>query len=210
MPDQLTKLLNEVKDFASDKTIRDLLYSGVDANFLDELVDIFKEGILTKQSKKDLIKEFEKYITGGEDKLGKLERYVRQVRSDAVTQYVANYTEVLTDDLGLEFYQYVGNLQDDSRCFCRVRVNEFFHYKEIEAWGRGETGEGVTENCGFPWAGMIDGTNASNIYTYRGGWNCEHQFVPVLTTSVERGALERNIENGNYEPSEEIKNYLGL
>lgn len=208
MPDQLTTLLKEVHDYASQKAIRDLLDSGVDVNFLDELVDIFKQGVLTGSGKADLIKEFEKYLIGDEKKLGKLERYVRQVRSDAVTQYVANYTEVMTEDLGLEFYQYIGNLQDDTRCFCRERANNFYHYKEIEAWGRmDDLGECATGNG---WAGMIEGTNASSIFTYRGGWNCEHQFVPVLTTSVERGALERNIENGNYDPPQEIRDYLGL
>lgn len=210
MADQLTTLLREVQDASAQKALRDLLESGVDVNFLDEMVDIFRDGILTKSGKADLIKQLEQYIVGGDGKLGRLERYVRQVRSDAVTQYVANYTEVMTDDLGLEFYQYVGNVQDDTRCFCEQRVNKFFHYKEIEAWGNGQVGEAVDENCGFPWKGMIDGTNASSIFTFRGGWNCEHQFIPVLTTSVPIDVIRRNIDNGNYVPSREVADYLGL
>lgn len=207
---EVEKLLREIKDYSAQKAIRDLLESGVDSSFLDELVDIFKNGILTRQGKGDLLEQLSKYIKGDGERLGSLQRYVRQVHSDAVTQYVANYSEVLTEDLGLEFYQYVGNVQDDTRCFCRERVNKYFHRKEIEAWGDGRVGVSVDKNCGYPWQGMIAGTNSSNIFTYRGGWNCEHQFVAVLTTSVPKETILRNINNKNYKPSESVKEFFSL
>lgn len=210
MPKEIDLLLAEIEEFSAQKTIRDLLESGVDANFLDELVDIFKNGILTKQGKSDLLKQIEGYIKGESGKLGALERYVKQVHSDAVTQYVANYSQALTEDLGLEFYQYIGNIQDDTRCFCEQRTNKFFHRKEIEAWGEGRVGLSVGVNCGYPWAGMIAGTNASNIFTYRGGWNCEHQFVAVLVTSVPKETIVRAIGLGFYKPTEKISDFFGI
>lgn len=203
---EIDDLLSEIQSFSSKKAIRDLLHSGVDVNFLDEMVDIFKNGILSKQNKTDLLKQFEQYIKGGDGKLGKLERYVKQVHSDAVTQYVANYSEALTEDLGLVFYQYIGNIQDDTRCFCEERVNNYYHRKEIESWGNGD---GVGE-CGYPWAGMISGTNASNIFTYRGGWNCEHQFVAVLTTSVPLVDILRAVDLGYYEPNRFEAEFFGI
>ena len=50
--------------------------------------------------------------------------------------------------------------------------------------------------------GRIAGTNSSNIFTRRGGWNCRHYFSPLATRQVPKSTLLRNLDNGNWNPSE--------
>lgn len=183
---------------------------GYESNFIAPMYEKFKNSIVNQGRFDDLFSELQQYVLGDEKTKGQLERYVKQINSDVLTQFTANYTKILTEDIGMEFYVYTGNLQGDSRCFCEQRANKYFHRMEIEAWGNGDVGEAVDENCGYPWQGMIKGTNGSNIFTYRGGWNCEHTFVPVLTLRTPREVVIRAIDKGYYIPSEIVKEKLGI
>lgn len=204
MPD-IEVLLNDVRNYASQKALEDLLEEGMDDNFIRPLVEKFRNGVLTKASISDLTDELKLYTIGSDTKAGVLERYVKQVHSDSITQYIANYTEILTEDAGLQFYVYLGNIQKDTRCFCNERAGQYFHRLEIEAWGRGENA-----GCGFPWAGMIAGTNSSNIFTYRGGWNCEHQLIPTLTTLAPKDVVLRAYGKGFFIPTKKEKDFFGI
>lgn len=206
----INELLQSVRDYSEQKAIYDLLEAGVDVNFVDEMLGKLNNGVLQRYSKADLISEVKKYLIGEKEKKGALERYSKQVASDVTTQYIANYTQVLSEDQGLEFYIYLGNKQKSTRCFCAERFNQYFHRKEIQLWGEGKTGEAVSGDCGYPWAGMIAGTNSSNIFVYRGGWACEHQIVPVIEEQVPKEVLLRALSNGYWKPSEGRKKQLGL
>jgi len=191
----IDKVLEDTKEYAKQKAIRDLLEEGVDENFVLPLLDKLRSAVLTRAAISDITDELKQYVIGDNKKGGILERYVKQVHSDSLTQYIANYTEILTVDAGLEFYIYLGNRQGSTRCFCDERAGNYYHRKEIEAWGNGED-LGECDLGGGTWAGMIAGTNASNIFTYRGGWNCEHQIVPTLTALVPQDVIDRAKENG--------------
>lgn len=197
MPD-IEILLSDIKDYAVQKAISDLLEEGVDENYIKPMLDKFRNAILTKGALDDLVDELKIYTIGDDKKDGVLDRYVKQVHSDSLTQYIANYTEVLTEDAGLEFYIYLGNLQDDSRPFCKERAGNYYHYKEVELWANED------------WAGKIAGTNESNIFTYRGGWNCEHQLVPTLTRLVPKNVVIKAYDKGYYYPTKEDKEFFGL
>lgn len=206
----VNELLQKIRDYSEQKAIADLLKSGVDVNFLDDMLSVINNGVLQRYNKADLLSELRTYIVGDKDKKGALERYSKQVASDVTTQYVANYTYALSEDQGLEFYIWLGNRQKDSRCFCTERFGQYFHRMEVQSWGNGDTANGVNGDCGYPWAGMIAGTNSSNIFVYRGGWNCEHQLVPVIENQVPKDVLMRALGKGYWNPSEKRKRQLGL
>ena len=163
------------------------------------MLDIFRNGVLTKSSISNIETNLSTFIKGTEKSPGILDRYVKQVYSDSITQFTANYTQIISEDQGYEFYKYVGNRSKDTRCFCAQRYNKFFHKKEIENWGNGKVMDGVEgENCGYPWAGMIKGTDSSSIFTYRGGWFCNHQIIPILTKRVPADVIQRAKGKGYY------------
>lgn len=203
-------LLADLQNYSAQKAISDLIESGVDESFLKPMMNIFKNAIYNGSGIDDLLDELKMYTQGNATRLGVLERYTGQVASDSITQYTSNYTKVISDDLELVFFKYAGNIQKDTRCFCKERVNKFFHQKEIEAWGNGDVTAGKVKSCGFPWPGMIAGTNASSIFTYRGGWNCEHYVIAVSVFSVPKDVLLRNIASGNYVPNDKVKKYFNL
>jgi len=60
-----------------------------------------------------------------------------------------------------------------------VAEGRWFHISEIE------------ETASESWAGKIPGTNASNILINRGGFNCNHQYIPVSADAVPKRVLAR-------------------
>ncbi len=69
-------------------------------------------------------------------------------------------------DVGIERYQYEGGLQDNSRDFCNEYSGEIVTLEEIQAMHADM----------FP-----DGSpHFDDVLIYRGGYNCNHQWIPVI------------------------------
>jgi hypothetical protein len=47
---------------------------------------------------------------------------------------------------------------------------------------------------------MRKGTNESTIFTFVGGYNCQHDLLPLTIKQVPESALNRAIEKGYYKP----------
>jgi len=97
-----------------------------------------------------------------------LTKYAKTQSLTAFASADREYVTAVGKGEGIERWLYSGSLVKDSRPFCTLRVGKVFTTKEIEAW--------ATEEA---WAGMIAGTNASNIFSNLGGWNCRHVLTPV-------------------------------
>jgi len=210
MPDFKNKAIyDEILEFSKQQAALNLLDSGVDANFLTPILQQLNSNVSSGANLDDLIDELKTYVTGGKEGVGALKRYVTQVSNDSLTQFNANYNQTVTQDLGIEFYVYTGTVIAGTRPFCNNFVRKYFHKKEVERLGNGVdplTGntlrsEGLLE-------GRIKGTNSSNIFTNRGGWNCRHFFSPISARFVPKSDLQRNINNGNWKPSQKQKLFL--
>lgn len=202
-------IYDEILNFAKQSTTLNLLDTGVDVNFLQPILDTLQSCIQIGGNIDDLIDELKIFITGGETGVGGLQRYVTQVTNDSITQFNATYNQTITQDLGIEFYKYVGTKIANTRPFCREFTGDYFHKKEVEKLGIGLdplTGKSLaSENL---LEGRINGTNASNIFTNRGGWNCRHFFSPISPRFVPKKDLQRNFKNGNWKPTEREKQFL--
>lgn len=199
----------DILELAKQTTAVDLLDAGVDTNFLQPILTKIQDAIVVGGNVNDLVDELQIYITGGTEGAGALRRYISQVSSDAINQFNANYNQAVTSDLGFEFYKYVGTVINDTRPFCKHYVNKYLHKKEVEALGDGKNPTTGTNLAQPMMNGRIKGTNSSNIFTYRGGWNCRHTFAPVATRQVPQSDLRRNIKNGNFRPSErELERFI--
>jgi len=109
-----------------------------------------------------------------------------------------SYTSAVSDEIGAEWFKYSGDTIESTRQFCEVRHNKFYYYKEIEGWADGN------------WDGKIPGTNDKTIFSTAGGYNCRHSIIPVSIFAVPKKDIERNIDNGNFKPSERLKKQLGI
>ncbi len=194
-------IYDEILEFSKQQAAFNLLDSGVDVNFLEQILARLNSNVQIGSNIDDLIADLKEFITGGEEGVGALQRYVTQVSSDSLTQFNATYNQTITQDLGIEWYKYVGTRIENTRPFCVHHANKYYHKKEVELLGAGK------ELDGRPLSqdelkGRIKGTNSSNIFINRGGWNCRHQFSPISARFVPKSVLLRNEKNGNWIPTE--------
>jgi hypothetical protein len=195
---------------------------GDDLNsFLSPLKDILAESINAGNSFKDTVKAIREFVEGNEDVDGRLSNYAKQIAVDTFAISDREYTGVISDELESEWFVWSGGIIEPvysksgkqiggTRCFCYERNAKYYHYKEIEAWGGGDAGVGVEKDCGFPWSGMNENTNAQTIWSYAGGYNCQHSIMPVSVFNVPKDVIERNLSNGNFNPDDALREALGF
>jgi len=138
----------------------------------------------------DTISSIELFIKGDEEQASQILKYTKQITNDSFAIADRSYTSILSEELGNDWFYFSGTIVKGTRCFCRERVGNYYHYKEVESWGRGENLGSCNIGDGT-WGGEIDGTNESTIYSYLGGYNCLHSLVPVSEAIVSENDLER-------------------
>lgn len=179
-------LLKAIRNQAITDTAQALTEQGITANVSDRVVSVLRTNITTGGSYNELISELRGGLLNTKTP-GYLDRYARQIVTDAIHQYSANYNQIVSSDLGYEWYVYDNTDIKTTRCFCDAMTDQpYFHVSEIP---RLLTGKGLKCNGGkkpvelypktnLPY-GMIPGTNAENFLIRRGGYNCRHQCRPM-------------------------------
>ncbi len=193
-----TELANQLNKISKKNTADILINSIGDEAFADAVSEQIELAVSNNASFKDTIKAVRDVVTGNDEIDGKLQQYAKQVAHDQFAIADRSYTSAMADEIGAEWFKYSGDTIESTREFCRERHNRFFYYKEIEEWADEE------------WQGKIDGTNEKTIYSTAGGYNCRHSIIPVSIFAVPKDDIRRNIDNGNFEPSESLLNQLDL
>lgn len=196
------RLLKAIRVQAVKDTVENLIGSGVKANVSDRVTDIIKTSITTGGSYEDLAGQLREGLLDTADK-GYLTRYAKQIATDSVNQYSAQYSKIVASDLGYTWYRYSGSDIETTRCFCDAMTDkQYFHISEIPKLLRGEGLECTDKKTGnkipvkinpttkLPY-GMIKGTDASNFQVNRGGWNCGHQIYPVDEDQIPSDVLAK-------------------
>lgn len=185
-----SSLIKEMQKQSISATVDSLTGAGISSNVADPVYDLIRQNVTTGTQYTDLVKSLSDYIKGQKDTLGSLDRYVKQITTDALNQFSANYMEIAASDLGLRWFQYSGVRIETSRKFCVAMINKkHYHKAEIPDLIKGKfpqfkaAGGSIYQNTGLP-HGMVKGTNVENFQIYRGGYNCQHQAIPVAESSV--------------------------
>lgn len=193
------KVLTEIQTLAQDAVIEQLGDQGIDQNFIAPVRRILEQNVTTGGSRAEFVEQVRKYIIGEEGEDGRLVKYTKQIVTDSLNQYSANYTQVLSDDLGLVWYKYVGSNMETTRPFCKALTAAksgcmpFIHKSQLPDIVDGKIcGEQVPlySKTGLP-HGMIPGTNAANFQINRGGYNCGHQLQPVPAALVPKALRDQ-------------------
>lgn len=175
-----SKVLVEVQKQAIADATEMLKGSGLNVNLITPVKNIMKTSIKSGSNYADMQQELSDAILGNEKIPGKLLSYTKQIATDAINQYSATYTKLVTDDLGLEWFQYVGSLKRLSRPLCVALVRKrWIHVSEIP-----DIVQGIIDGKEVSTAGMIDPTTAATFQILRGGYNCGHQLIPVDALAV--------------------------
>lgn len=204
-----TSLAKRLVAIAKRNTTELLTGAQAESNFILPIRSQLEKAVASGASLKDTVSGIRDFVEGTSEADGRLVKYSGQVAFDAFAISDASYTNAIAEDIGVEWFWYLGGLVKDSRCFCIERNGKFYHYKEIQAWGRGED-LGECNIGDGRWAGERPETNESTIFLTRGGYRCNHTFSPVSITLVPRDIILRNIDNGNFVPSEFERKELNL
>ena len=163
------------------------LRDNVTVPFLEQLT----ANVAARAPLNQAVKALQGVIEGTETTDGRLLANVRTTANTAQAIADRSYAAAVNEELGIEYFQYLGGEIPTTRPFCEHREGAIFHRKEIEAWGDGKNSAGINDISNGTWAGRIDGTDSRSIFTFVGGWNCRHFLVPVIKQKVPASVIAR-------------------
>jgi hypothetical protein len=193
-------LLKEIRTQAISDTVAKLTESGIGATIQEQIADVLRTNITTGGSYAALTDQLRESLLNTETD-GMLSKYAKQITTDSLNQYSAQYTQAVSIDLGFEWYAYQGSDITTTRPFCDAMTDfRYFHVSEIPRLLRAEdlyymkdgvkTKVPIYERTKLP-HGMIPGTNPANFQINRGGYNCGHQIRPVSERLVPEDVKQR-------------------
>jgi hypothetical protein len=193
-------LLKEIRTQAISDTVAKLTESGIGATIQEQIADVLRTNITTGGSYAALTDQLRESLLNTETD-GMLSKYAKQITTDSLNQYSAQYTQAVSIDLGFEWYAYQGSDITTTRPFCDAMTDfRYFHVSESPRLLRAEdlyymkdgvkTKVPIYERTKLP-HGMIPGTNPANFQINRGGYNCGHQIRPVSERLVPEDIKQR-------------------
>jgi hypothetical protein len=190
-------LLREIRTQAIADTVQQLTESGIGANIGDAITDILRQNITSGGSYKQLNNQLLESLTDTQKSDGLLTRYSKQITTDSINQYSAQYTSSVASGLGMDWFAYQGSEIQTSREFCQAMVENrrYFHYSEIPDLLKAKDLEfkdnkdgkikkvRINPRTNLPY-GFIEGTTVENFFIRRAGYQCGHQIRPVPERNV--------------------------
>ena len=195
-----TVLVGQIKIQAINDTIIGLTKAAVGIGYEESINEILIKNITSGGSystfQKQLLQSLKKKnYAETKSEIKDLSILSEQIVSDCITQFNANYTQLMSSDLGYEWFKYANTLRTDSRSFCRAMCHQpYFHISEIpkilkakDLMYENENGEKedvqLNKESGLP-EGMFFNSSVSMFFIYRGGINCGHSIMPVSERQV--------------------------
>ncbi len=190
-------LLKAIRNQAITDTVQSLTTQGISANVSDAIIGILRTNITSGGSYADLAEQLRQSLTNTPESKGILDRYVKTVANDSIQQFNRQYTQIVSNDLGYEWYRYMNSDIETTRCFCdKMTDKDYFHISEVPKLLEG-LGCDIYKKTGLPY-GMIVGTNPENFFIRAGGWNCGHSINPVAERQVPKNVRDQIYETAEY------------
>lgn len=209
-------LLREIRKQAITDTVTKLGEAGIGANISDKITDILRTNITSGGSYKKLENQLRESLTDTQKSDGILTKYAKQITTDSINQYARNYNQIVSSDLGFEWYSYRGTEIMTSRPFCQAMVenNRYYHISQIPNLLKGLDALGnklqyidnltnetkkveLYAKTNLP-HGFKEGTNVANFFTLLGGHSCGHQSSGVSERIVPLDVREKVFSTAQY------------
>ena len=137
------------------------IYQASDQEEIAQLVEVAKEATGARQQA--AVERLHSVYNA--DRLGNnLRRYATTYATDSLNQYSATLTITTANEQGIDQFEYYGDVIRDSREFCKKHVGKEYSREEIERI----------------WAGSWAGKAPGDPFLVRGGYNCRHQWLPIV------------------------------
>lgn len=165
----------------------------------DNIIQPIKDILFSALRKGGSVSETEaalRQLIKGQNNKGFLQKYSRQVATDAVMGYQGKIQTVISEQYELNAFRYVGSLIATSRQTCRDLINGTGEYADL-AQGRGvylikdipKIIERSKDNSGWNPA-----TTEANFFELRGGFNCRHRALPFRLNNKSASKKVDNIK----------------
>ncbi len=186
------RVLKQLHKANVDWTVDKLTTNGINAGFAPAMQDILTRAMTTGAEYSELTEQVREFVMSGKGGDGALLRYSRQVTTDSINFFSANYHQTITSDLGLKWRMYTGSLLETSREWCKLMVEKRYVHeaeltdcitKEIDGVEVGSEDLPIYKKTGLP-RGLMAGTDQDTVKVNRGGWQCGHQWVAVTESMV--------------------------
>jgi len=130
---------------------------------------LFLQSVTSNQTFKELTKTFKDFIKGKEGNKGAINTYFNSRASgfayDLFNKVAEVKNEQFRENLGLQYFIYVGDVIKDSRTFCIKKAGKVFAVIEADTeWPTDP--DLIGKGSGIPYTPRID----------RGRWNCRHRI----------------------------------
>lgn len=137
------------------------IYQASDQEEIRQLVEVAQEATGARQQA--AIDRLHRVYAS--DRVGNnLRRYASVYAVDSLNQFSASLTIATANEQGIDRFEYYGDIIRDSREFCKKHVGKEYSREEIDRI----------------WAGSWAGKSAGDPFLVRGGYNCRHQWLPIV------------------------------
>jgi hypothetical protein len=114
-----------------------------------------------------------------------------------MAQFSREYMSAIANDLKTDWFVYRGSNIETTREFCKqLTKKEYVHRSEIPEILKGHIDRyrcKIYERTGLPY-GMKEGTTPDNFMANCGGWNCQHELIPVPKSQVPTELVQKFAE----------------
>jgi hypothetical protein len=187
--------------------------TALDSMLLNDVRSTLIEAVGSNSRYVNTLESLQNLVQGDAAKEGQLLRYSRQIVSDTFATTDRAYTQIVSQDLGLQFFRWLGGKMKTTRCLCLNLNGQYLHKGEIEQIGLGNLAviEGLAScRSGALWQGAMSNTNDKTIFTVAGGYNCQHSILPVSTFGVPKEVGLRAYQSGYFKPTPTEKAFFGI
>lgn len=180
-------LHKQMQTMAAENTIDALAGSGLQSGVIRPISEMLLRCVTSGMKYTDAVSQVEKALTGAPGKGGLFASYAKTYATTALSQFSRQYSQLVSDGLGLEWFMYVGSKKTTTREFCEYLLKKkWVHRSEFKDLLTGKI-DGhqceINDKTGLP-KGMVEGTDESTLQANCGGWNCQHELVPVDASQV--------------------------
>jgi hypothetical protein len=168
--------VTEIQKAVIEEIIEQYTRNGLNTHFAQPLRDNIFRNILTGANMKQVKEVLRMYILSGQDKSGKLGRYLTQTAQHAVDTYTGAINQRLVKEFKFTGYIISGSLIETSSKQCVYAVdNSKNGYFTFEEWEKVLQMARDNEK-----AKLIEGTTIKNLPINKLHWGCRHDFTPII------------------------------
>lgn len=174
------KTMAKIKDLTYENVVDGLAGAGIQAEVISVSAGLVEQHIRNGSSFSTMVDELKVQMLGNPKTPSRLISYAKQILTDTMSSFARNYHVIVTNDLELEWGVYVGALVATSRPMCDYLVPKYYiHKSELAGIARG-----IVDGKFIGTQGFMPDTTAQNFQFRCCGFFCEHQLVPVPSSTV--------------------------